>query len=290
MTDKFSDNGMVSAEDLYYLLGANRNIRVLDASYSVAGGMQSPYDAFLGKRIPEAQFFDIDAIADREAALPHTAPNADFFASCVSSLGVSNSDHIVIYDQSGAYMASSRAWWMFRLFGHENVYVLEGGLEAWATGGFRTISGAPESAAPGRFEAKLRSDLIVSRTDLMNNLETGAITVIDARPAGRFDGLLPEPRPGMRAGHIPGSVSLPFGNLMDMDTRHLLDEETLQAAFNAMEIGEDAKIAVSCGSGVTACTVALALFKARRQDAAVYDGSWSEWGHESSGTPIELSA
>ncbi|PZO83035.1 MAG: 3-mercaptopyruvate sulfurtransferase [Micavibrio aeruginosavorus] len=288
--DRFSYNGMISAEDLYYLLGANKNIRVLDASYSVAGGMQSPFDAFLGKRIPEAQFFDIDAIADREAALPHTVPDADFFAACVASLGVSNKDHVVIYDQSGAYMASSRAWWMFRLFGHENVYVLEGGLESWTRRGFRTVSGACDSPEPGHFEARLRSELIVSKTDLINNLETGAVTVIDARPAGRFDGLLPEPRTGMRAGHIPGSVNLPFGNLMDRDTRHLLDPQTLEATFSAMEIAEDAKIAVSCGSGVTACTVALALFKARGQDSAIYDGSWSEWGHESSGTPVELSA
>ena len=290
MTDKLSDNGLIHAEDLYYLLGANNNIKLLDATYSVAAGNLSPFQAFLGKHIDGAQFFDIDVVADQEAPLPHTLPSADYFAACLSALGIEKNDHVVIYDQSGAYMASSRAWWMFRCFSHENVYVLEGGLGSWIANGFPVTEGAPQIPEPSRYTAEFRPELVVGRNDLMNNLETGAIRVLDARPASRFNGDAAEPRPGMRVGHIPRSHNIPFGMLLDARTGHFRRDDELDRIFSELDLAPDDNIAVSCGSGVTACTVALALYKLRRQNAAIYDGSWSEWGDESSGTPIELSA
>lgn len=289
---KLSDNGLISAEDLYFLLAGDEPIKILDATYSVPGGQMSPGQAFLTRRIEDAQFFDIDVVADQEAPLLHTVPSPEYFADCVSAMGISNSDHVVIYDQSGAYMASSRTWWMFRLFGHENVYVLDGGLAAWIDGGYPVVSGPADAPAPGTFKSRFRSDLIVSKTDVLDNLETKGFTLIDARPAGRFNGSLPEPRPGMRAGHVPESVNVPFQSTMGQDIRDLsfIPDTALQSLFQSAGISRETRTAVSCGSGVTACTVALALYKAYGSESAIYDGSWTEWGMRDAGTPVVVSA
>lgn len=290
MSDLLTDKGVIPAEDVYYLLGGKEKdkIKLLDATYGGVRGL-SPFQAFLGARIENAQFFDIDVVADQEAALPHTLPSPEYFAQCVSAMGISNDDHVVIYDQSGAYMASSRAWWMFRTFGHDKVYVLEGGLSAWKSRGFHIASGPVDAPPSGTFKSDFRSDLVLGRNDILDNLETGNFLVLDARPAARFTGLAPEPRPGMRAGHIPKSVSLPFGETLEPSSLFKSDRN-LEHLFDAHDLSPDARLAVSCGSGVTACTLALALFKARGQEAAIYDGSWSEWGDENAGTPVEVSA
>ncbi len=288
MTELLSKNGVIPAEDLYFLLGGNEKIKVLDATFAAVRG-QSPEQAFLGARIEGAQFFDIDVAADQESALPHMLPTPEYFADCVSSMGISNDDHVVIYDQSGLYMASSRAWWMFRTYGHDKVYVLEGGLSAWKARGYALASGPADAPAPGDFKADFRTELVVSRNDVLNNLETGDFLVLDARPAARFAGNAPEPRPGMRGGHIPRSVSLPFMETLE-PSAFLKSPSALEQLFEKHELHTDARLAVYCGSGVTACTVALALFKARGQEAAIYDGSWSEWGDENAGTPVDVSA
>jgi len=289
MSDLLSENGLISPDDLYYMLGGNERIRVLDATYGPVQG-QSPFQAYLGCRIENAQFFDIDAVADQQAPLPHTLPSEEYFADCASSMGISNGDHVVIYDQSGSYMASTRAWWMFRTFGHEKVYILDGGLQAWIKQGFKTEEGPTAAPAPGAFTARLNTSLVISRDDLLANLKTKNIDVFDARPAERFHGMAPEPRPGMRAGHIPHSHSLPFGAVIDPQTRKFKPDDAIENILRDSGVSTDNAIAVSCGSGVTACTLAFALFKARRQNAAVYDGSWAEWGDEASGTPVEVSA
>lgn len=288
MTDALSKNGLIPAEDLYFLLGGLEKIKVLDATFAAVRG-QSPQQAFMGGRIEGAQFFDVDVVADQESPLPHMLPTPEYFADCASSLGISNDDHVVIYDQSGLYMASSRAWWMFRTFGHDNVYVLEGGLSAWKARGYTLTSGPAAAPEPGIFKADFRPELVVGRNDIMNNLETGDFLVLDARPATRFAGNAPEPRPGMRGGHIPRSVSLPFMETLE-PTSFLKSDASLEKLFEVYDIAADARLAVSCGSGITACTLALALFKARGQEAAIYDGSWSEWGDEDAGTPVEVSA
>lgn len=289
MTAPLSDNGLIPADDLFYLLGGPEKIKVLDATYGGVRGMSS-YNAFLGERIENAQFFDIDVVADQEAPLPHTIPSPEYFAECVSSMGISNGDHVVVYDQSGAYMASSRAWWLFRTFGHANVYVLEGGLQAWKAQGFHVASGPADAPVSGHFKSSFRPELIVTQNDLLDNIDTGHMTVLDARPASRFEGRSAEPRPNMRAGHIPKSLSLPFMETLDPASAFFKSNDTLEKIFLRHELANDAKIAVSCGSGVTACTLALALFKARGQEAAIYDGSWTEWGDADAATPVELSA
>lgn len=289
MTAPLSDNGLIPADDLFYLLGGPEKIKVLDATYGGVRGM-SPYNAFLGERIGGAQFFDIDVVADQEAPLPHTIPSPDYFAECVSSMGISNDDHVVIYDQSGAYMASSRAWWLFRTFGHANVYVLEGGLQAWKAQGFHLASGPADAPAQGNFKSSFRPELIVTQNDILDNIDTGQMTVLDARPASRFEGHSPEPRPNMRAGHIPKSLCLPFMETLDHASGLFKSDNALEEIFAQHDLLPDAKLAISCGSGVTACTLALALFKARGQEAAIYDGSWTEWGAADAATPVELSA
>lgn len=289
MSALLSDNGLVAAQDLYYMLAGNEPIKLLDATYSAPMGL-SPYQAFLSEHIEGAQFFDIDAVADQDSPLPHTLPSAEYFAASISALGISNADHVVIYDQSGAYMASSRAWWMFRAFGHQKVYVLEGGLADWKRQGFKIENGPVDSPDAAQFAATPNPELIVSMEDLQQNLETQEIMVLDARPAGRFNGSMPEPRPGMRAGHIPGSLNLPFVDLLDTRDGTFKPDFQIENILSALSVHEGAKIAVSCGSGVTACTVALALYKARRQDVAIYDGSWSEWGQMAADTPIATGA
>ncbi len=285
-----STNGIIYAEDLYYMLGQRDDIKLLDATYSLPRHDITPFQAFLTQRIEGAQFFDIDVVADQNAPLPHTVPTPEYFAACACALGISNTDHVVIYDQSGMYMASSRAWWMFRLFGHQNVYVLEGGLGAWISGGFPVTQGEVEEPIPAKFTPYFQPDLIVTRNDLMENLARPHMRVLDARPPMRFDGTAPEPRPSMRAGHIPGSYNLPFASVLERGSVHLKNDDDLEHIFSDLKLSRDEKLAVSCGSGVTACTVALALFKTRGQSAAIYDGSWAEWGDETSGTPIEVSA
>lgn len=290
MSDKLSDNGVIAAEDLYYMMGGKETIKLLDATYALPNAGMSPYDAFLNRHINGAQFFDIDAVADQSAPLPHTMPTPDYFASCMSAFGISNEDHVVVYDQSGSYMASARAWWMFRLFGHEKVYVLEGGLGAWVHRGFPVASGPANAPAPSIYIAGYRRELLATKADLLANIETNDIGVIDARPPQRFAGQTPEPWAGKRAGHIPGSLNLFHGDLIDPRSRALKDSASLEEVFRAIDIPAGQKLAASCGSGVTACTVALALYKLRGQDCAIYDGSWSEWGDENAGTPVEVSA
>lgn len=289
--DMLSTNGLIAAEDVYYLLANSQgNIKILDATYSVPGSNLSPFQNFLSRRIEGAQFFDIDVVADQASPLPHTVPSAEYFSACACALGLSNDDHIVIYDQSGAYAASTRAWWLFRLFGHRCVYVMEGGLASWISRGFPLTQGDVDSPATGAFKASFNRSLLATRNDLMENLETKTMRVLDARSASRFNGDAPEPRPGMRTGHIPGSHNLPYTHVLDASSAHFKDNPELEQIFTSLNLLPNDKVVVSCGSGVTACTVALALFKLRGQDAAIYDGSWAEWGDEQSGTPIEVSA
>ncbi|MFA5592022.1 MAG: sulfurtransferase [Micavibrio sp.] len=287
-----SANGVVQAQDLYYLLGSGKQtIRLLDAGYGSPAPGLSPYQAFLSAHIEGAQFFDVNAIADQDSPLPHMLPDPAYFESSVESLGISSGDHVVVYDQSGYYMASSRAWWMFRYFGHERVYVLEGGLGAWKAQGFKLEQGPPVLPAPARFKASVNAGLLVTRGDVLSNVDKQSFAMLDARPAERFHGHAPEPRPDMRAGHIPGSRNLPFTALLASPRGGALRPEgELEEIFSALNLSPDEKIAASCGSGITACTIALALFKARGQDCAIYDASWAEWGHAENGLPVEVSA
>jgi thiosulfate/3-mercaptopyruvate sulfurtransferase len=238
---------------------------------------------FAQGHIPGAVFFDIDAIADPTTTLPHMLPTAAAFAAAVGDLGVGSGDRVVVYDTRGV-VSAARVWWTFRVFGHDSVAVLDGGLRAWKAGGRPLETGAP--TPPRReFHARRRPELVRDLDAMRRNLATRAEQVLDARSRGRFAGTEPEPRPGLRGGHIPGSLNLPYETLYRPDGT-LLPPEGLRAAIEAAGVDLGKPITTSCGSGVTASVLALALHLAGVPRVAVYDGSWTEWASQHD-TPVE---
>lgn len=261
---------LVSAPELLAALG-DPDLKVLDASWHLDGTLGRPI--FEVGHIPGAVFFDLEAISDPDDSLPHMMPTAERFAEQVGALGVSESDRIVVYDTFGLFTAG-RAWWMFRAMGCDRVQVLDGGLPAWVRiGGALEIG--PVAPAPAVFKAEPRPGMIADVERVRAALAAGE-PVLDARAAARFAGSAPEPRPGLRAGHMPGAVNLPFAELLTPEGL-LKPPEALAAAFAARGLWPDAVPIASCGSGVTATVPLLALAVLGR-DGVLYDGSWSEWG------------
>jgi thiosulfate/3-mercaptopyruvate sulfurtransferase len=238
---------------------------------------------FEAAHIPGAVFFDIDAIADHRTSLPHMLPSAAEFAAAAGALGIGSGDRVVVYDVRGV-VSAARVWWSFRAFGHDAVAVLDGGLKKWRAEGRPVESGAPKPA-PRAFGARPRPELVRDLDAMRANLGSRAAQVLDARSAGRFAGTEPEPRPGLRGGHIPGSLNLPYETLYRPDGT-LRSPGELRGAVQAAGVDLGRPIVTTCGSGVTASVLALALHLLGRPDVAVYDGSWSEWGGRAD-TPIE---
>ncbi len=282
MTDPVA-GGLVSAEWLAGHLD-DPSVKVLDGTYHLPTAKRDGNAEFLERHIPGAVRFDIDDVCDPDDPLPHMIPSAERFGEKVGALGIGNADTVVVYDVYGLQSAA-RTWWMFRLFGHDRVAVLDGGLPAWVAAGGALASGSA-APRPTAFSAVLRPELVRRREDLLANIGAGTEQVADARAAGRFTGEEPEPRPGMRSGHIPGSRSLPFTNLLDPATKTVLPADRLRAAFDRAGIDPSKPTVASCGSGVTACVIALAAYRLGHPDIAVYDGSWSEWGGRDD-TPID---
>jgi thiosulfate/3-mercaptopyruvate sulfurtransferase len=251
-------------------------VKIIDASFKLPGVLPLPQEDYLAAHIPGAVFFDVDHIADRNDPRPHMFPSAEQFARDVAALGISSGDTVVAYD-AGGWVAAPRVWWMFLAFAHPAVKVLDGGLKKWLREGRPTHSGkvAPK---PGKFQAKLDPGFVRSQQQLVANLETHAEQVIDARPRPRFEGSAPEPRPGMRSGHIPGSRSVPYAELFDADTGAMKSLDALRQAFATGGVDLAKPIVTSCGSGVSALVLTLALYRLGVRGSALYDGSWSEWG------------
>lgn len=254
---------------------ADPDLIVLDASWHMPAAGRDGAAEFLAARIPGARFFDFDrSICDRASPLPHMLPTPDAFAEAVRRLGVSQHSRIVCYDSSGLFSAP-RAWWMFRAMGHAEVAVLDGGLPAWQAAGLPIQSGPSASPATGDFVAHAQPAWVAALAEVTAALDDPGVRILDARSAGRFRGSDPEPRAGLRGGHMPGARSLPFGELLDQG--RLLPAERLRQRFDALA-PPDARLLCTCGSGVSACVIALAAVAAGRRDLAVYDGSWTEWG------------
>ena len=273
-------NPLVSTDWLAERLGDPR-LKVLDATWLMPGEPGDPKAAFEAGHIPGARFFDIDEVADRSTDLPHMAPSPEQFAEQVGAMGIGEKDVIVAYDQLGLRSAP-RAWWTFRLFGAEEVYVLDGGLPLWKAEGRPLETGPAAPVEPAAFTARFRPELVRDVEQVRAGIEHRA-QLLDARSAARFRGEAPEPRAGLRSGHIPGSFNLPFGELIEAG--RLKSPEQLEARFEASGVDLNKPITTSCGSGLTAAILALGLARLGRWDTPVYDGSWSEWGGRSD-TPV----
>ncbi|MEE9334326.1 MAG: 3-mercaptopyruvate sulfurtransferase [Granulosicoccaceae bacterium] len=253
----------------------SQSIRLFDATFHLIDKTRDAQQECGDEHISGAQFFDITRIADTSSPLPNTVPSATTFEQSVRALGV-NSDHTVVaYDRYGL-MSAARVWWLFRYFGHDNVVVLDGGLPKWLAER-RPVDGDSVQYAQGNFTAELKPQLLSSVSQVHDIVNGNGPTIVDARGAGRFAGNSPEPREGLRAGHIPGSVNLPYSELLNSDhTFKRADEIT--AAFKDAGVNPNEPIVASCGSGVTACILALGLAQLGEQQTAVFDGSWTEWG------------
>jgi thiosulfate/3-mercaptopyruvate sulfurtransferase len=259
-------------------------IRILDCSFKMPGAAPTAREDYERGHISGAVFFDIDEIAGLGTGLPHMVPSPERFARKMEALGIGDDDRVIIYDSVGLSSAG-RAWWMLRLFGHDNVALLDGGLPKWKAGG-RPLATAAPSVPARRFTPRFDPSLIRDKWALLGNLSTRREQVVDARATGRFEGTAEEPRAGLRGGHIPGSRNLPYELVTDPQTRQLRSAEEIAALFRDAGVALGRPIVTSCGSGVTACALAFALHLIGHPAAAVYDGSWSEWGLPGD-TPIE---
>ena len=265
---------LVSTEWLVGALGAP-DLMVFDATKYLPN---EPFDGLAKYReahIPGARFFDIDVVADPDTTLPHMAPTAGRFARLMGEMGISNATRVIFYDQKGL-QSSARGWWLMKLFGHEKAAVLDGGLPKWLAEGRATESGDAKQAAPSSYTPDFRADLVKGIGDVKRIVAHGSALILDARAKGRFDGSAPEPRPGLPSGHMPGAKSVPFNELLNADFT-MKDAATLRARFAAAGADGIKPIVTSCGTGVTACILALGLKQAGLGDAAIYDGSWTEW-------------
>jgi thiosulfate/3-mercaptopyruvate sulfurtransferase len=258
------------------------DLRILDGSWHMAHLKRDPRAEFAEAHVPGAVFFDVDAIADHSTTLPHMLPAPEAFAAAVGALGVGSGDRVVVYDVRGV-VSAARVWWTFRAFGHDAVAVLDGGLKKWRAEGRPVERGTPAPAARA-FTARRRPELVRDLEAMRANLASRGAQVLDARSAGRFAGTEPEPRAGLRGGHIPGSLNLPYETLYRPDGT-LRSPDELSGAVRAAGVDLGRPIVTTCGSGVTASVLALALYLIGRQDVAVYDGSWSEWGGRAD-TPV----
>ena len=260
------------------------HVRVVDSSFKLPGITPTAREDYDRGHIPGTVFFDIDDIAEPGTSLPHMIPSPELFARKMEGLGIGDDDRIIVYDSAGLSSAG-RAWWMLRLFGHRNVALLDGGLPQWKADG-RPLETAVPNPPLRRFTARFDPALVRDKHALLGNLATGREQVVDARAAGRFAGVAEETRPGLRRGHIPGSRNLPYDRVTDPQTHRLRDAEALSELFRDAGVALDRPIVTSCGSGVTACALAFALHLIGHPGAAVYDGSWSEWGLPGD-TPVE---
>lgn len=271
-------DALITADILKTVIG-KADLRLIDATWTLADGAAPGRKAFEILRIPKAVFLDIDEVSDKTQSLPHMAPSADDFAGHMGALGITATDHVVVYDQTGIFSAP-RVWWMLKAFGHQRVSVLDGGLPAWRANGGSLETDAPRQPTRRAYGAARLDPARLSPLHHVQNVVSGRAEarILDARPAARFNAIAPEPRAGLRSGAMPGAQNLPFSDLLTSDGR-LKPAYALRQAFALRGVnGPDKETVVTCGSGVSAALIALAHEALGWGPAALYDGSWAEWG------------
>ena len=276
-------DALVSTEFLAAHLD-DRGICIVDGSFKMPGVTPNAAEDYAKQHIPGAVFFDINAVADHTNTLPHMLPRPEQFAADMERLGIGNDQRIIVYDSAGL-MSAARVWWMLRVFGHNKVAVLDGGLPKWLAEG-RPVDAKIPSPSPRRFSANFNGELVRSKAQIRANLASKGEQVLDARAAPRFTGSVAESWPGRRSGRIPGSFNLPYDQVTDATSKTVLPAEKPKALFAASGIDLARPVVTSCGSGVTACALAFGLHLLGHPAIAVYDGSWAEWGRVPS-CPVE---
>lgn len=277
---------VVSTEWLAERLNAP-DISIIDASWHLPAAKRDPKAEFLEGHIPGAQFFDIDAISDTETSLPHMLPLPEKFASRMRKLGIGDGKKVIAYDAAGLFSAA-RAWWMFRVFGHDDVAVLDGGLPKWKAEGRPLEDGPAAKPQERHFTARYQAMMVRDKADVLRAVEKGDAAIADARSLPRFSAKEPEPRPGVRGGHMPGAKNVHYATLLRSDGT-LKSHDEIAKVFAGAGVDVAKPVITSCGSGITAAILSLGLTLIDAKDHALYDGSWSEWG-AASDTPVETGA
>jgi thiosulfate/3-mercaptopyruvate sulfurtransferase len=257
---------------------------IIDGSWHMPSDGRNARAEYLEEHIPGAIFFDIDEIADTKSKLPHMLPPPEKFSSRMRSMGIGDGSRVVVYDTAGLFSAA-RVWWTFRVMGHDDVTVLNGGLPKWKREGLPLESGEPRLRSTRHFTSRRNADLVRDVFDMKTLLKDHSAQIVDARSAERFAGKAQEPRPGLRSGHIPGAHNLPYAKLLKQDGT-LKSQAQIEALFSQAGVDLSKPVVTSCGSGITASVLALALAEIGHRRTAVYDGSWSEWGADEK-LPIE---
>ena len=263
-------------------LTGRTGVSFVDGSWYLPAQNRDAIGEFMQMRIPGAVFFDIDQISDPNTDLPHMLPDPEMFAKAVSVLGISHDHLIVVYDGPGLFSAP-RVWWTFKVMGARDVRILESGMDGWKRAKLPIETGNPNPPLAHMFEACFQPEMVADIQSVREELESGKAVVLDARPVDRFQGKAPEPRPGLRSGHMPGAISLPFNILLE-DGR-MKSPQALDSLFNSLGIDRSQRVITSCGSGVTAAVLSLALTESGRTAHRLYDGSWAEWG-KPQGPPV----